>query len=253
MAVASAFGSGDVTDPVEIEPPDIAAYRTGNIGIPYALTFDSGRPGPHAAICGLIHGNEICGAVALSHLLERDVLSSRGRLSVIFAKTEAYSTFDPDNPNAARYIDEDMNRLWTPAAVFEHEPTNVERARVHVLRPLIDSVDILLDLHSMQADTTPLYLAGTSAKARRFAHSLGGTATIVCDAGHANGVRMRDYGPFNDDDVDQVSLLAECGQHWRRKTADMATDTAYRFLFRLEMTPRDTAAPYILPATPPDD
>lgn len=252
MAASSASGPAIDDDPVEIEPPDIAAYRAGNTGIPHTLSFDSGRPGPHAAICGLIHGNEICGAVALSHLLEGDVRPAHGKLSIVFANTEAYSTFDPENPNAARFIDEDMNRLWAPAAVFEHERFNVERARVHVLRPLIDSVDTLLDLHSMQADTTPLYLAGTTAKGRRFAHSLGGTATIVCDAGHANGVRMRDYGPFNDDDANQTSLLVECGQHWRRKTADMAIDTAYRFLLRLEMISADTAAPHLLPATPPD-
>ena len=35
---------------VELEPPDIPAYRAGNTSIPYVTSFDSGRPGPHAAI-----------------------------------------------------------------------------------------------------------------------------------------------------------------------------------------------------------
>lgn len=252
------MGAGSTSKPaadadiVEIEAPDIAAYRAGNTGIPYVTTFDSGQPGPHAAICALMHGNEICGAIALSHLLEGDVRPTRGTLSLIFANTDAYETFDPGNPNASRFLDEDMNRLWIPAAAFEHAQTNIERARVHVLRPFIDNVDTLLDLHSMQSDTSPLYLAGPSEGGRRFARNLGGSATIVCDPGHGNGTRLRDYGPFNDDGSSKTALLAECGQHWRQKTAGFAIDTAYRFLLHLDMIAGEDAAKHLLPAAPPD-
>ena len=54
--------------PIEVTAPDIAPYRAGNTGIDYVTSFDSDRPGPHAMINAVTHGNEICGAIALDHL-----------------------------------------------------------------------------------------------------------------------------------------------------------------------------------------
>ncbi len=51
--------------PIELEAPDIAPYRAGNTGIDYVTTLDSGRDGPHVMLSALVHGNEICGAIAL--------------------------------------------------------------------------------------------------------------------------------------------------------------------------------------------
>ena len=50
--------------PVELSAPDISPYRDGNTGVDYVHTFDSGRPGPDVMINAVIHGNEICGAIA---------------------------------------------------------------------------------------------------------------------------------------------------------------------------------------------
>lgn len=55
--------------PVELEAPDISAYAEGNTGVPYVTTLDSGKPGPDAMINAVIHGNEICGAIAIDFLL----------------------------------------------------------------------------------------------------------------------------------------------------------------------------------------
>lgn len=235
---------------VELEPPDISAYRAGNIAIPYVTSFDSGRPGPHAAIVALMHGNEISGALALDHILRADIRPAIGKLSLVFANVVAFEQFDRENPNASRYIDEDMNRLWTKDA--ENGPSNVERARVRTLRPFFETVDRLLDLHSMQSDSPALLLAGPSAKGRDFANSLSSPAVIVCDSGHPNGTRLRDSGPFNAPNQPHKSVLAECGQHWRVATATMAIDTAYRFLLALGMTSRAQATDYLLPDNTPE-
>ena len=229
---------------VELEPPDIAAYRAGNTGIPYVTSFDSGRPGPHAAIVALTHGNEISGALALDHLLRSDMRPAIGNLSLVFANVAAYEQFDPHNPDASRYIDHDMNRLW--GADADVDRSSSEGQRVQALRPFVETVDMLLDLHSMQSESPPLLLAGPSEKGREFSRTLASPAVIVCDTGHTNGTRMRDFGAFNAPDRPQKSVLAECGQHWQTETAVMAIDTAYRFLLALGMTTASTAADHLL-------
>ena len=55
----------DVMEHVEIMPPDIAPYRKGNTGVDYFTTFDSGHSGPHVVLTAIVHGNELCGALAL--------------------------------------------------------------------------------------------------------------------------------------------------------------------------------------------
>ena len=40
---------------VQLALPDLAPYRSGNTGVPYVTTFDSGRPGPHVLVNALTH------------------------------------------------------------------------------------------------------------------------------------------------------------------------------------------------------
>jgi predicted deacylase len=237
---------------IELTPPDIDAYRAGNTGVPFVTTFDSGRSGPHAMICAIVHGNELCGAIALDRLFQRDLRPQCGRLTLAFANPQAYANFDPERPAASRFVDEDMNRLWSPG-VLAGPRSSVELERARALRPLIDSVDTLFDLHSMQSDCRPLILAGPSRKGRTLAAALAGPALIVADNGHAAGTRLRDYGGFSAPGDRRNALLAECGQHWRADTAAVASDLAYRFLVELDMVDFDDARPHLLPAQPAPD
>src|SRR3546814_8574208 len=102
------------------------------------------------------------------------------------------------------------------------------------MRPLIDTVDLLLDIHSMLRDDPPLMLAGRHAKGRRLAEALGHPEYVVTDAGHAAGRRLRDYGAFDDPDAPQTALLVECGQHWTHRSADVAIESALRFRLRTD-------------------
>ena len=97
---------------IEIKPPDLSDYRAGNRGIPYVTSFDSGNAGPHVVVAALMHGNEICGAVALDHLFRAGPRPARGTLTLAFANVAAYETFDAADPLGSRYLDEDMNRVW---------------------------------------------------------------------------------------------------------------------------------------------
>ena len=105
-----------MTDPqpaLEVLPRDISAYREGNTGIDYVHRFDSGQPGPHVLINALTHGNEICGMVAATHLLDSGVRPKLGTLTVSFAHVEAYNAFDPAKPFDNRQIVHNLNRVWS--------------------------------------------------------------------------------------------------------------------------------------------
>lgn len=215
--------------PVELVPPDIAAYREGNTGIDYVTTFDSGRPGPHVMIAAVTHGNELCGAVVVDFLFRQKVRPTAGKLTLAFNNYRAYLTFDARYPGLSRYIDEDFNRLWSPD-VLDGGRTSDELRRAREMRPLIDSVDLLLDLHSMQTRAPALMLSGPLEKGRLMAAAVGVPEFVVSDVGHTAGMRMRDYGAFGDPASSKNALLVECGQHWEQSSADVAMQTTLRFL-----------------------
>jgi predicted deacylase len=231
---------------MELEAPDIRPWRAGNTGIEYASTFDSGKAGPHVMLCALAHGNELCGAIALDWLLGQGVRPLAGRLSIVFANVAAYARFDRNDPMASRYADEDFNRVWSEA-VLDGTRDSIELGRARELRPLVDSVDCLLDIHSMQHFTPPLAICGMTEKARDLALKLGTPASLVCDAGHSAGRRMRDYGAFADPGSPRNALLIECGQHWERASAAVAMDAMLRFLLHFGTLEEEFAAPHLAP------
>jgi predicted deacylase len=227
---------------VELTPPDISAYRAGNTGVEYVTTLSAREAGPHVAVLGLTHGNEICGAIAIDKLFRADIRPRRGKLTLGFNNVAAFLEFDARYPIASRYIDEDFNRLWSPATL-DGPRNSAELQRARAMRPIVDAADYLLDLHSMQYATPPLMLAGLLDKSRTLARQIGIPEVIMCDAGHAAGPRMRDYGGFGDPASPKTALLIEAGQHWEKRAAEVATDVMLRFLIALGVVaPDDVAA-----------
>jgi predicted deacylase len=99
-----------------------------------------------------------------------------------------------------------------------------------VVKPFIERADFLLDLHSMHDDGVPLMLAGPLDKGVALAKKVGTPVDIIRDAGHAAGMRMRDYGGFGDPKSPKNALLIETGQHWRASSVVVAKDVTARFL-----------------------
>ena len=144
---------------VRVRTPDISPFLDGNTGIPGFTTRNSGLPGPHVVLVSLIHGNEIAGATVLAQMLRERITPSRGRLTFGFANIAAFAMFDPATPLTSRYVEEDMNRVWDDLQLFGvRRSTELDRARE--IRPIIDTADILLDLHSMLWPSDPLLLCG---------------------------------------------------------------------------------------------
>ncbi|WP_133647135.1 M14 family metallopeptidase [Paraburkholderia flava] len=216
--------------PIELAFPDISAHAHSESGIPYVHVFDSGVPGPHVMINALTHGNEVCGAIVVDALLRARLRPRRGTLTLSFANVDAYARFDPSQPDVARFVDQDFNRVWTAKTLDDTSLDSSELRRARAMRPVIDTVDLLLDLHSMHEKSAPLIVAGPLAKGIELSEQLGAPATVICDEGHPEGRRMRDYEGFGDPGSSKNALLVECGQHWEASAVAVARDTTARFL-----------------------
>ena len=232
---------------VELKAPDIERHRRSPSGTEFVHTLDSGKPGPHVMVNALTHGNEICGAIVVDRLLRDGVRPTRGKLTLAFANVEAFLRFDPANPYATRFIDEDFNRVWAPSVLDGPRNTH-EMRRARQLRPFVESADFLLDIHSMLEPSPPVMICGPLEKGIRFAFEVGIPEHIVSDTGHSNGTRMRDYGGYGDPASPKNALLVECGQHWERNAEHVAWQTTWRFLRHLDVVDRALAEREIEPA-----
>ncbi|HEY4065628.1 MAG TPA: M14 family metallopeptidase [Burkholderiaceae bacterium] len=236
---------------IEVTFPALLGYSDGNTGTPYVHVFDSGRPGPHAMVNALTHGNEVCGAIAVKELLDLGLRPRRGRLTLSFANTAAYERFDPLRPLASRFVDQDFNRVWSPRVLDDLDKTSCELARARALRPFVDAAELLLDLHSMQEFSPPLGLSGPLDKGIALARAVGAPQHVIVDAGHPEGVRMRDYGGFGDPASSKNALLVECGQHWQLESVTVARDSVARFLRHAGVIEaRDLPPDWLLPDPP---
>ena len=232
------------TDPmpiaVELQAPDIQPHRRSSTGTDFVHSFESGKPGPHVLVNAITHGNEICGAIVVDRLLRRELRPTRGTLTLAFANVHAFARFDPANPYASRFVDEDFNRVWT-REVLDGTRQSGELARARELRPFVEAADFLLDIHSMLEPSPPVMICGPLDKGIAFAFDVGIPQHVVSDVGHANGTRMRDYGGFGDPASPKNALLVECGQHWERDAERVAWQTTWRFLRALDVVDRGAA------------
>lgn len=220
---------------VELGAPDLGPWLEGNTGVPGVIELRGPAAGPHVVLVGLLHGNEIAGAVVLDRILRTGIRPKQGRLTLIFANLAAFARFDAEQPTASRFIDEDMNRLWDPA-VLDGARSSSELERARALRPIIDGADLLLDLHSMLWPSDPLLLCGPGERGRALAIALGVPDLIVADRGHATGPRLIDYprftGPGN-----AAACLVEAGQHWRGDTVEVMRSCVAAMLGHAGMAP----------------
>ncbi|MEO8134658.1 MAG: succinylglutamate desuccinylase/aspartoacylase family protein [Betaproteobacteria bacterium] len=219
---------------VQVDFPDLSPWAAGNTGVPYLWTFDSGRPGPHVGLQALTHGNEVCGAIALDLFLREGLRPLRGRLSLCFANVAAHRTWEPGEPYKSRFVDEDFNRVWDDS-VLDGTRDTTELRRARELRPFYDTVEYLLDIHSMSDPCPPLMLAGVQKKGIDLALALGIPEYVIVDAGHAAGRRLRDYAFFDVPGDPRTALLVECGQHWARESPRLAVQIALRMLRQFEL------------------
>jgi len=222
---------------VRLAPPDLSRWRQGNTGIPGFTTLTGPRPGPHVALLALSHGNELAGPIALDRLLRAGLAPARGRLTFGFVNLTAFDRFDPRQPTLSRFVDEDINRVWDEATL-DGPRHSIELDRAREIRPLIDTVDVLLDLHSMLWESDPLILCGMSPQGRALALGIGTPGLIVADHGHSGGKRVIDYARFAGPGATAAANLVEAGRHWEPATVETTLGSLAGLLHHLEMVPR---------------
>jgi predicted deacylase len=247
MRAASAAGALAVQAPlprfdIQIGAPDISPWLPGNTGVPGFTSFAAAAPGPHVMVLALTHGNEIAGAVVLDRLLSAGLRPARGRLTLGLVNLAAYARFDPEHPTASRFVDEDMNRLWDPS-VLDGPRRSIELDRARELRGLIDSADVLLDLHSMLWPSEALILCGPTANGRALGRAVGTPELTVADGGHSSGPRIIDYARFTVPLAPGTAILVEAGQHWTSATVDTMLAAAAGLLRHTGVVPDHPALP----------
>jgi predicted deacylase len=200
------------------------------------------------ALLALMHGNELAGAIVLDALLQADLIPTRGKLSFGFLNLTAFDRFDPQRPTASRFIDEDMNRVWDPS-LLQGPRHSIELDRAREIRPFVDTVDVLLDLHSMLWPSEPLILSGVPEKGRALARAIGIPPLVVADHGHVNGRRLIDYPRFSTPDTQPTACLVEAGQHWEQTTVDIIHGSIAGLLRHVGIVGPDAPLPPAPPQT----
>ncbi|RYF39979.1 MAG: succinylglutamate desuccinylase [Comamonadaceae bacterium] len=214
---------------VGLAPPVIAQRAASATGVSYVHELASGQPGPEVLLTALVHGNEYSGALALDAFLASGLQPRRGRITAAFCNVAAFERFEPARPDASRFVDEDFNRVWSTARL-DASGGSSELARARELRPVVERATHLLDLHSMHEPCEPLLVTGLLQRNIDFAQALGLGAQAIVDAGHQDGVRMRDFGRFGEVDAPEIALLLEAGQHWEPASLQTARNALMRFL-----------------------
>lgn len=144
-----------------------------------SVGFRSGRPGPALIVTGAVHGNETCGPVAISRVveafLEGRLQLARGRVSFVpVVNPKAYA-------RKTREGDRNLNRNLAPRPA----PQDFEDHIANALCPMLAGHDVLLDIHSFTYPGAPFVFVGPedndgplepfsrSAEERAFARALG--------------------------------------------------------------------------------
>ena len=232
--------------PVELEvlPRDLSAYRAGNTGIEYVHRFESGRPGPQVLVNALTHGNELCGAVAAAHLLDTGVRPRIGSLTVAFANVAAYEAFDPARPFDSRQLVHNYNRIWSEDWLDGGEDSP-ELRRARELRPIVAAADHILDLHSTSQDVEPFWVYPAFARNEALALAVGRPAVhLTMPDGLGSGTPLIQHGRHGRADSDAgAAIVAECGQHFRRASCDLAIEVTLDVLGHLGLIERPSPMP----------
>ncbi|HLO94937.1 MAG TPA: autotransporter domain-containing protein, partial [Burkholderiaceae bacterium] len=112
------------------------------------------EPGPRLLVTAAVHGNEHCGARALSRLVDEldtgALILRRGQLTLLpIANPLAWQ-------RRQRQGERNLNRRLMPAP----QPRSYEDRVGNVLCPLLAAHEVLLDLHSFQGEGEPFVMLG---------------------------------------------------------------------------------------------
>lgn len=207
------------------------AVTTRHPDVP-GVTFVASRPGlprPHVGVLGAVHGDERCGLAVLERLIahtERgDLVPSAGTWVLIHGNPDATTDGKRHTTGGA-----DLNRLFDYAFVDElPEPRwSPEHVRAHALRPVLEDLDVLLDLHSASWPTPPFAIINDVPESAALARRLG--FEFVTQGWSGPGLLMDRVTIGVLQRRGRPAISVECGAHTEEGTVDAAWACATRFL-----------------------
>jgi predicted deacylase len=195
------------------------------------------------AIVGSLHGNEPCGRIAIEKLAEQaregDFALAQGTLFLIHGNAEASEI-------GCRHTEEgtDLNRLFDYHFIenLPEKRWTSEHKRAFELRPLLESLDSALDIHSATSPTAPFGICSPVPGSGQLARQLG--LPFITHGWEGPGllghrVLLQTLNLRN-----KPSVAVECGQHEDEGVVERAHETVSRFLAALGMlNPEHTPAP----------
>ena len=183
-------------------------------------------PRPYTGVCGSVHGNEPCGALAVQRLAgdfeSRALTPANGTLFLIHANPVATSLGLRHTPDG-----EDLNRLWDFAFMdtLRKEAWGYEHHRVLELKELLSDLDIFLDLHSATTATPAFGVSNGEAQIDEIAQHIGISYLVQSWYGLADKVII---GFMKLAGIPAISV--ECGAHGDPEIANKAYNIGLSFL-----------------------
>ncbi len=116
------------------------------------------------------------------------------------------------------------------------------------MRPAVAAADHILDIHSTAQDVVPFWVYPAFERNAAVANALPSPDVhLVMPLGLGSGTPIIQYGAHGRADGKGSALVVECGQHFKRSSAELATEVALNVLGHFKLI--DRAVPR--PAQPP--
>jgi len=182
-----------------------------------------------------VHGNEKAGYIALTSFfeeIENQAGHIQGNLFAVFGNQEAYL-------QECRFIDKDLNRIWTKSHIDEasrknkvseyHEMTEMYNVLYTILQQSHSEV-YAIDLHTTSGPTKPFVIMNDSLKNRAFVRNLGYPVIYNVEA-FIEGTLLNLLN-----DLGHVSICFEGGEHYAENSVKEIKDFCYKTLFHSGLT-----------------
>jgi predicted deacylase len=206
------------------------------------VTYNALEPGTTLAVLGAVHGNERCGAQAITRLIadldSGAVVLKRGTLQLIpVTNPKAYE-------KGVRFVERNLNRYLYPKEAKQHYEDRIDP----ILCAFLDKADVLLDLHSYTSQGGPfVFLGGANSDEIRYARALGVRDFVygweeAYGGGRGKGSDKESQGTTEYARLKSaMAVTLECGQHLNADGADVGYRAILRSLQHLDML--DDACP----------
>jgi predicted deacylase len=119
-----------------------------------SIQFSAVSPGPRLLVTGAVHGNEVCGTVAIRRLVGEFERDERRLLrgTVSFVPITNPLAYEKQQRNGDRNLNRRLQATASPQQFEDHV--------ANWLSPLMAQHEALLDLHSFQAQGSPFVMVG---------------------------------------------------------------------------------------------